>query len=231
MSKLNLKAQKDEEMNRNGMARRAWVLASCLFAMFCYGETATAQRTSLWQRRTVRMTDRYSDIRALRPGDLLTITINQSSQVQNRDNRLMDHQGKSSSKLGGNYGLSGGLGGGTGGLTADHEADSKREFSGNAQFRSQRQFVDTFAVKVIDVLENGTMLVAGTRDVWISGDNRKLVLTGIVRPADIAFDNTIPSSRVADLVIRYATDEAEGSELRFLNQGWLGKKLGEWLPF
>ena len=194
-------------------------------------DDAVAQRKSLWERRSPRMVDRYSDVKANRPGDLLVITINQRSDVRNKDNRKMGNTANSTSKLSGDYGLSGALGGGAGGLTADHETEAIRNFKGNTEFKSEREFLDTFTVTVVDVLENGNMLVSGTRDVWIGDDKRRLVLTGIVRPADVTPTNTVPSSQVGDLMIRYAKDQAEGAEDRFLNQGWLGRHLNRWLPF
>ncbi len=194
-------------------------------------DDAVAQRKSLWERRSPRMVDRYSDVKANRPGDLLVITINQRSDVRNKDDRKMGNTASSTSNLSGDYGLSGGLGGAIGGLSADHEAEATRNFNGNTEFKSEREFLDTFTVTVVDVLENGNMLVSGTRDVWIGDDKRRLVLTGIVRPADVTPTNTVPSSQVGDLQIRYAKDQAEGSEHRFLNQGWLGRSLNRWLPF
>lgn len=200
----------------------AWVLPS--------PSSVDAQQPSLWQRRDSRMVNLVSDVKARQIGDLLFVTINEQSDVENRDQRLMTKQNSSSSEANGNYGFSGDLGGAAAGLNFDQDSAASRNFNGNTQFRSAREFIDRFTVTVVDVLPNGNLLISGARNVSLEGDNRKLILTGLVRSTDINIDNSVSSRMVSNLVIEYESDQHQSPEGKFINQGWLGRKLNKWWP-
>jgi flagellar L-ring protein FlgH len=188
-------------------------------------------QNSLWARRDPVLLNPYLDAKARRPGDLLIVQINERSDVQNRDQRLLQKNNQSSSDASVGGGLSGFFGEDAGEMSFDQESGASRQFNGNTQFRSERGFLDQFTVTVVDITSNGNLLISGRREVGVEGDTRALVLTGIVRAVDITPANTIPSSKVGNLEIRYEAREDEGAERRFLNQGWLGKKLNRWWPY
>src|SRR6202020_197278 len=56
---------------------------------------------------------------------------------------------------------------------------------------------------VEEVLPNGDLRVAGTQTLNINGEETDIKIKGIVRIADIASDNSVPSSRLADAMIDY----------------------------
>ena len=192
-------------------------------------QPATAQSPSLWQRRDQRLTDLVADVKAHRPGDLLFVRIDEQSDVQNRDQRLMRKQASSSTDASTAFDVNGDLGSGAGSLEFNGETAGNRQYNGNTQFRSEREFADRFTVTVVDTLPNGNLLISGTRNVSLETDNRTLILTGMVRSVDVNADNTVSSRMVSNLVIRYESDP--GPENAFINQGWLGRKLNRWLPF
>ena len=175
------------------------------------------------------MVDLIADVKARRRGDLLFVEINEQSDVENRDLRTLSKQNSSSTDATGTYGLGGGLGTAAGNLNYDQETEANREFSGNTQYRSEREFIDRFTVTVVDVLPNGNLLISGTRNVSLEGDSRTLALTGIVRSVDVTINNTVSSQLVSNLNIRYES-EPPSPEGKFINQGWLGKKLNQWWP-
>ncbi len=208
--------------------RLALVIGAAILG-FCWSGDASAQSNNpMWQRRDPRATNLFSDVKALRRGDLLTVLINEKSDVQNRDRRLMDKKGNSSLTAEGNYGISGGIGNSAGGITADQTSSALRKFAGNTQYRSEREFADQFAVTVEDVLPNGNLLIVGTRNVVIEGDRKTLVLTGVVRQYDVTYANTVSSQFIASLDITYSSAGDQGAEQRFINQGWWSRKLN-WL--
>jgi len=45
--------------------------------------------------------------------------------------------------------------------------------------------------------------VEGTQSIWNNKNEHKITLRGIVRPEDITFKNTIPSSKVADATLKF----------------------------
>jgi flagellar L-ring protein precursor FlgH len=59
------------------------------------------------------------------------------------------------------------------------------------------------SVRVTDVNENGDLVVAGRKSVRVNGEDQVITLNGVVRPRDIAESNTVLSSRIADMRIRF----------------------------
>ena len=182
----------------------------------------------LFDRRSVNQIDQYRGYAARHRGDLLTILINESTDVENRDERSLDKTSNSSYSGGFDYGLGGGLSTAAGSASLGESTDSARGFTGDTEFRSERQFTDKFTVTVQDIMPNGNMLVLGRRTISVQGDTRELQLSGIVRQFDVLPNNLVPSHLVANLKIEL---KAKGAEQAFNNQGWLSKKFNRLWPF
>lgn len=213
-------------------ASLAWLFAVgvvCL-ANVVVSQPVAAQSNAMWNRRDSRFINLVADVKAHQPGDLLFILIQEQSDIENRAQRTMRKQNNSKSEGQASYSLGGDVGTASANGNFDQESAASRDFTGNTQLLVEQEFNDQFTVKVIDVLPNGNLLVAGTRSVLIEGDTRKLKLTGVVRGVDISTRNSIPSNLVSELQLSYATAEDDGAERRFLNQGWLGKKLNKLWP-
>jgi flagellar L-ring protein precursor FlgH len=73
---------------------------------------------------------------------------------------------------------------------------------------------------VADVLPNGYLYVRGEKRLNFNQGNEYVKIAGIVRPADIALDNSVPSTKVADATIIYNGDGA-GADANKL--GWLAR--------
>jgi flagellar L-ring protein precursor FlgH len=189
-------------------------------------ESLSAQ--SLFERRSVNQIDQYRDYAARQRGDLLFILINESTDVENRDERSLDKEGNASFSGQFDYGIGGALGGSTGDASLGSSSDSQRRFRGDTEFRSERQFSDKFTVTVVDVLPNGNLVISGKRRISVQGDVRELQLSGIVRQYDILPNNFVPSHLVANLKIQL---DAQGAEQAFSNQGWLSRKFNRFWPF
>ena len=67
------------------------------------------------------------------------------------------------------------------------------------------------AVRVVAVDPNGMLQVRGEQNVVINGERQQFLLTGLVRPEDIAADNTITSTRISDATIEF-TGQGDVSE-------------------
>ncbi|MDD5170633.1 MAG: flagellar basal body L-ring protein FlgH, partial [Syntrophales bacterium] len=59
------------------------------------------------------------------------------------------------------------------------------------------------AGRVIRRLENGNLLVEGRKQVTVNAEDQFLVITGIVRPADVTSDNYVSSQNIADMRVVY----------------------------
>jgi flagellar L-ring protein precursor FlgH len=60
----------------------------------------------------------------------------------------------------------------------------------------------TLTARVSGVLPNGAMLVEATKDIEINTERQTITVRGVVRPADIASDNTVRSDRLGQLELR-----------------------------
>ena len=80
--------------------------------------------------------------------------------------------------------------------------------SGNTQLSGQGTtsrdvtLSTNLTARVARVLPNGNMLVEATKDISINSERQTISVRGVVRPADLAFDNTVSSDRLADLEVR-----------------------------
>jgi flagellar L-ring protein precursor FlgH len=76
--------------------------------------------------------------------------------------------------------------------------------------------------------ENGNFEIEGSRSVTINFEEQLMILTGIIRPSDINYDNTINSSLIAEASITYTGDGVIAEEQRV---GWLMRALSYVWPF
>lgn len=183
---------------------------------------------SLWKKRDPQRAYLFYDSRARSVGDLLTVIISESSDVQNTEKNSMDKASSNSVNSDFEAGSGGGLAEQAANASLDVANSAKRAFSGNASYRDSREYTDHMTVTVVDVLPNGNMVIAGRRCLTIAGEQRTLVMSGVVRPIDLGPDNKIHSRYIADLRTVY---EGEGASRRFTRQGWFGRAANKVWPF
>ncbi len=183
---------------------------------------------SLWQRRDPQRAYLFYDSRARNVGDLLTVVISESSDVQNSEQNSLDKSSSNSANADLEAASGGGFAEQAASASLDVASSAKRAFSGKADYRDSRAYTDHITVTVVDVLPNGNMVISGRRCLTIAGEQRTLVMSGIVRPIDLGPDNKINSRYIADLRTVY---EGEGASRRFTRQGWLSRATNKVWPF
>jgi flagellar L-ring protein precursor FlgH len=104
----------------------------------------------------------------------------------------------------------------------------KNDFSGGGQINNSEKITARFAVKVVDVLPNGNLVVEGTRQTSFAGETQDAVLRGVVRSEDVQSNNNVYSFNVADATIRYAS---HGSVTDAQRKGWFTKVWDKLSPF
>jgi flagellar L-ring protein precursor FlgH len=132
-----------------------------------------------------------SDRLAQRVGDSLTVLIDESAVASNSTLNGT----KKSSHVGGE--IQGGSFDKTGKLALDSH------FDGSGQTGRSDKIVAQVSVVVDSLLPNGDLHVSGAQALQINGEHTNIHVSGRVRRADIASNNTVPSTRLADASINY----------------------------
>jgi len=188
--------------------------------------SATCSRAgSIWAKRDKNMKDLYADDVARQIGDVLTIKVAEDSKVDNKAKRDLMKETDKSATFDGRLGIDHILPS-IPGFTMD--AESSNELKSKADYKDERKFLDSITVVVMDILPNRNLVVMGTRHRNIAGDIQTIEVSGIVRPSDIAFDNTVKSEQVADF--RIVTKNA-GIAAPYTRPGWLGRIFDIVWPF
>jgi flagellar L-ring protein precursor FlgH len=146
----------------------------------------------------------FRDQRASRVGDIVTIRINIADNAKVDNSTSRSRTGNESGGIAALLGLEKPLSKLTGSDSStmvDTNSASRSVGAGNTA-RSE-QINMTMAGSVVDVLPNGNLLIRGRQEVRINFELRELVVTGTIRPEDIARDNSIRHSQIADARISY----------------------------
>lgn len=182
---------------------------------------------SIWSKRDQNKKDLYADDVARYIGDILTIIISEVSTVDNKAKRTLSKETTRSTNFNGQIGV-------------EHILPELPEFNfgagtkysstldGKADFKDEREYTDLISVVVIDIMPNGNLVVSGTRDRNIADDIQTIEVSGIVRPNDIASDNTILSEKVANFSI---VTRSKGVAAQYNRPNWLGRILDVIWPF
>jgi len=96
--------------------------------------------------------------------------------------------------------------------------DNSQDFAGNGAATQSNKLDGFITVTVYKRLSNGNLLVRGQKWVAINSGREFVRLQGIVRPSDIAPDNSVLSWRVADAYISYG---GQGTVANASKPGWL----------
>jgi flagellar L-ring protein precursor FlgH len=165
----------------------------------------------------------FEDRRARYVGDTLTISITENTSASTNSSSSANRASSISASVPTVTGLPGKNFQGIG-LSAETEND----FAGKGASAAKNVFTGTITVTVIEVLENGNLLVSGEKQVAIGQGQEYIRLSGVVNPTFISATNTIASSRVADARVEYK-ESGYISEAQVM--GWLARFFLTFLPF
>jgi flagellar L-ring protein precursor FlgH len=224
-----------------------------LLALLCF--TAPAFAGSLWREAVTDERGMFSDKRARRLGDIITVVIANERVTMDVNNGVeRSYENTSKPGLGTNL-----LNQFIAGITSRDRARATGNIAnydprfptnllpreggvpqilnpgtvgyGNTtenKVSFSRNLNSQIAVQVIDVLPNGNMVIEGQRMISFGAERMTATLRGIVRAYDITAQNTIPSSLVADVRIDYIP---EGPLSFTAKPGWLQRideKISPW---
>jgi flagellar L-ring protein FlgH len=155
-----------------------------------------------------------SDRRAYKPGDVLTVQVFENSSAQSSADTTTKKNGALALALQ------------TPAINKAAGAQLSDDFAGTGRTQRSGRLLAQFTVTVQGVDANGLLLVKGQQLIDVNEEKQEIRLEGKVRPVDIAENNTVLSTRIAEAKISYLGDGVLGEKQRpgILTRilGWLG---------
>jgi len=106
--------------------------------------------------------------------------------------------------------------------------NSTNNNAGSGDMRRHETVTLRLAGVITQVLPNGNLVVAARQEMRVNSELRELLVTGVVRPQDIASDNTVPHDRMAEARIAYG---GRGQLTDLQTAPWGQQALDILLPF
>lgn len=158
----------------------------------------------------------YTDRRASRVGDIITVTLSESTQSSKSASTDV------SKKSGIEFNAPNILGTSPSFKNLDLSAnvDQSRSFNGSGNSNQSNSLTGSIAVTIANVLPNGLYVVKGEKWLTLNNGDEYIRIRGLIRPEDINPDNSIPSTKVADARISYS---GTGDLAQANKTGWLTK--------
>ena len=204
-----------------------------------------AERAAAYQENSLYtsasgMNPLFQDTKARRAGDIVTVKIEESSKASNKANTKTARDSNLSAGIEAFMGVEDwwqdkvlrwlgsdmpkvnpfGSASVKGGMKSDFEGDGSTTRSGD--------LTAFITCRVTEVLPNGNLRIVGTREVMVNHENQVIILSGTIRPRDIASDNIIKSIFVADAKIAYSGSGVIDDRQR---PGWMANFLETVWPF
>lgn len=175
------------------------------------------QNGSLYQAGAMTL---FNDSRAHRIGDIITIALTESFDAKKKDEAKYD---KSNSQ---DFGVSTpmSLFGQTKNFGVGY--GSTGAFAGKSDVKQNSSMSGSIAVTVVEVISNGNLIVRGEKRLTIHEGDELIQFAGIIRPQDIRPDNTIDSTKVADVRLVYkdvgisGDTNRPGALTQWMNKYW-----------
>lgn len=162
----------------------------------------------------------YSDIRAHRVGDIITIVLKESTQAK----KSAGNQIKKGSDVTVDPVTLGSKSLKVAGVPLDFGYNDSMNTKRESDADQSNSLDGSISANIMQVLNNGNLVVRGEKWISINNGDEFIRVTGMVRSQDINPDNTIDSTRIANARIQYSGTGtfAEAQKVGWLNQFFLG---------
>jgi flagellar L-ring protein precursor FlgH len=191
-------------------------------------QLTTLGADSLW-KEDAAPTSMFADKKAHRVGDIVTVIIQENNGATRNNNTTTARQSSIDASVSSFLYPAGATGLLTkGGQLPAMNMAAKNSFNGGGSIANQETITAQLAVKVIDVLPNGNLVVEGHRQTAFSGEKQDAILRGTVRADDVSATNTVYSFNIADASIQFIS---HGSVTDSQNKGWFTRIWDKVSPF
>ena len=171
-------------------------------AIVCFGIAALSctftGRANAEEASFRRPSSLFSDVKANKIGDVLSIIISESNSATKSTKTDTKKQSKTNTSGQATTGALEGLFPGASG-----SLDLSNQYNGQGSTVRNGTLNSRISVKVIDVLPGGGLVVEGSKTIEVNEDIEVVNISGVVRTHDITSQNTVYSYQVANAKITY----------------------------
>ncbi|MFA6450631.1 MAG: flagellar basal body L-ring protein FlgH [bacterium] len=167
-----------------------------------------ASAGSLWNDNSESM---YADKKALYVGDIVTIVVNENTSATQKSKSSIKQNEKMDSSTGTGF---------IGQFLQAFGIQAGDQYSADGNTSSGSTLATTISAEVMEVLPNGNLLIEARKSMVVNAETQTVVLSGVIRPNDVARNNQIGSSVIANLNLRY---EGKGPIAKRQKPGILNK--------
>jgi flagellar L-ring protein precursor FlgH len=175
--------------------------------------------------------DFFSDMKAQRVGDIITINIVETSRGSKQANTATSRSNAVKSNVNSLFGLEkpgvlpspGGID-----LMGGLDLSSSHTFTGSGSTSRAESVTAKISARIIQVLPNRNLVIRGSQEIMVNNEKQYITVQGVVRPADVATDNSVLSTYLADARIEY-TGKGDVSDRQ--REGWFTRLVGNIWPF
>jgi len=147
----------------------------------------------------------FADNKATYENDIITIIVDETAVAQNSASTNTARATSSDSKISAMLGVDSSILKSNptmgGQIAAGGSSTSSMKNTGDTNRGNKLQA--KIAGRVVRRLQNGNLLVEGRRQVTINAEDQFIVISGIIRPADVTADNYVYSQNIADMRVVY----------------------------
>jgi len=165
------------------------------------GEVKGAQRAaetspgSLWSPNA-RLLDIGADLRASRPGDIVTILVDEHASAVAKGTTKTSRASNVDASIGSAAGMV------RPALNGMLKAGSSQSLAGDGETTRENTLRATLTARVSEVLPNGFLVIEGTKNITVNSETQTVAVRGVARPVDITTGNMVSSDRLALLEIK-----------------------------
>ena len=165
----------------------------------------------------------FGRVRRFQPGDVLTVLLNESTQAARATTGTISRESSNdvipsgvAARIANNA------------LTGLNFNSAKITSDGSGSADQSASLTGAITVSVVEVQGNGNLVVRGEKYLSLNQGSEVIQVSGIVRPEDVASNNTVQSRRLAHARFTYQG----GGELASASKaGWGTRSLLKFWPF
>ena len=190
-------------------------------------QVAAPQANALWRPGSRAF---FKDQRAAQVGDIVTVVIATTDSADVENKTATGRTSNEALGLPNMFGLESQIPKLLSGANAANlvSASSANGNIGAATLKRNETVALRLAGVITQVLPNGNLVVSASQELRVNSELRQLQVTGVVRPQDIASDNTVMHDRMAEARISYG---GRGQETDVQSPRWGQQMLDFLLPF